>query len=73
MNTKYTTGQSILIPATIRNAEEINGQIIYHVDVNTWDGIPEDAIVLNENAQIQNAMQRFRETLLGEADTQVRR
>lgn len=73
MNTKYTTGQSILIPATIRNAEEINGQIIYHVDVDTWDGIPEDAIVLNENAQIQNAMQRFRETLLGKAVTQVRR
>lgn len=73
MNTKYTTGQSILIPATIRNVEEINGQIIYHVNADTWEGIPEDAIVLNENAQIQNAMQRFRETLLREADTQFRR
>lgn len=64
MITKYTTGQAILIPATIRNAEEINGQIIYHVDADPWEGIPEDAIVLNDNAQIQSAMQRFRETLM---------
>ena len=64
MITKYTTGQAILIPATIRNAEEINGQIIYHVDADTYEGIPEDTIVLNDNAQIQSAMQRFRETLM---------
>ena len=64
MITKYTTGQAILIPATIRNAEEINGQIIYHVHADTYEGIPEDVIVLNDNAQIQSAMQRFRETLM---------
>lgn len=64
MITKYTTGQTVLIPATIRNAEERDGQIIYHVDTETWDGIPEDAILLNEDAQIQKAMQTFRDTLL---------
>jgi hypothetical protein len=64
MITKYTTGQSVLIPATIRNAEEIDGQIIYHVDVDAWEGIPEAAVVVNEDANIQSAMQQFRDTLL---------
>ena len=64
MNTKYTTGQAVLIPATIRSAEEINGQIIYRVDANVWDGIPENAIIVNENAQTQRAMQTFMDTLL---------
>ena len=64
MNTKYTTGQAVLIPATIRSAEEIDGQIIYHVDADTWAGIPENAIILNENADTQRAMQTFMDTLL---------
>lgn len=64
MNTKYTTGQAVLIPATIRSAEEIDGQIIYHVDADTWAGIPENAIILNENAETQRAMQTFMDTLL---------
>ena len=64
MNTKYTTGQAVLIPATIRSAEEMDGQIIYHVDADTWAGIPENAIILNENADTQRAMQTFMDTLL---------
>ena len=59
MDTKYNTGDAILIPATIRSAEEINGQIIYHVDADTWNGIPEDAVVVNDNAASQRAMQSF--------------
>lgn len=59
MVTKYNTGDAILIPATIRSAEEINGQIIYHVEAETWNGIPEDAIVVNENAEAQRAMETF--------------
>ena len=59
MVTKYNTGDSVLIPATIRSAEEINGQIIYHVDADTWSGIPEDAVIVNENAEAQRAMQSF--------------
>ena len=59
MVTKYNTGDAILIPATVRSAEEINGQIIYHVDADTWGGIPEDAIIVNENAESQRAMQSF--------------
>lgn len=65
MQTKYNTGQAILIPATIRSAREIDGQIIYDVDANTWDGIPEDAIIVNENAESQRAMQTFMDSLLG--------
>ena len=59
MVAKYNTGDAILIPATIRSAEEINGQIIYHVDADTWKGIPEDAVVVNDNAASQRAMQSF--------------
>ena len=59
MDTKYNTGDAVLIPATIRSAEEINGQIIYHVDADTWGGIPEDAVVVNDNAASQRAMQSF--------------
>lgn len=59
MVTKYNTGDAILIPATIRSAEEINGQIIYHVEADIWNGIPENAIVVNENAEAQRAMEIF--------------
>ncbi len=48
MNTRYTTGQSVLIPAVIRSAEEVNGQIMYRVDGEFWDGIPEDDIIVDE-------------------------
>ena len=65
MQTKYNTGQAILIPATIRSAEEINGQIVYKVDADTWEGIPEDAIIVNENAESQRAMKAFMNKLLG--------
>ena len=66
MQTKYNTGQAILIPATIRSAREIDGQIIYNVDANTWDGIPEEAIIVNDNAESQRAMRTFMDGLLGE-------
>lgn len=59
MVTKYNTGDAVLIPATIRSAEEVNGQIIYHVDTDTWNGIPEDAVVVNDNAASQRVMQSF--------------
>lgn len=64
MQTKYTTGQAILIPATIRSAEENNGQIVYRVDADIWDGIPEEAIIVNDNAETQRAMKTFMDTLL---------
>lgn len=34
MNTKYTTGQAVLIPAVIESAREENGTIIYSVNVD---------------------------------------
>ena len=63
MITKYNTGDAVLIPATIESAEERNGQIIYHVRVEIWEGIPEDAILVNENAESQRAMQSFMEEI----------
>ena len=68
MITKYSTGQAVLIPATIKNAEEINGQIIYHVDADPWEGIPEDSIIVNEDAEAANAMEAFRRQLLDRSD-----
>lgn len=65
MVTKYTTGQAVMIPATIRSAEEINGQIIYRVETNQWEGIPEDQIMLNDNAA---AMRTFREALIKQSE-----
>ncbi len=66
MNTKYNTGQAILIPATISTAEQIDGKIVYHVDADTWNGIPEDAIIVDEKAEAQMAMKTFMDNLLGE-------
>ena len=66
MQTKYNTGQAILIPATIRSAREIDGQIIYDVDAYIWDGIPENEIIVNDNAESQRAMRTFMAGLLGE-------
>ena len=65
MVTKYNTGQAVLIPATIRSAEEINGKIIYRVTAETWEGIPEDAIIVNNDADSQAAMRTFMDSLLG--------
>lgn len=65
MVTKYTTGQAVMIPATIRSVEEINGQIIYQVETNYWEGIPEDQIMLNDNAA---AMKTFREALIKQSE-----
>ena len=50
MNTKYTTGQAVLIPAVIESAREKNGTIIYSVQVDSWRGIPEDAIIVDQAA-----------------------
>lgn len=59
MVTRYNTGDAVLIPATITSAEERDSQIIYRVDANIWDGIPENAIIRNENAEVQRAMESF--------------
>ena len=66
MNTKYNTGQAVLIPATISTAEQIDGKIVYHVEADTWDGIPEDAIIVDEKADAQMAMKTFIDNLFGE-------
>lgn len=66
MNTKYNTGQAVLIPATISTVEQINGKIVYHVEADTWNGIPEDAIIVDEKAEAQMAMKTFMDNLFGE-------
>lgn len=59
MVTRYNTGDAVLIPATITSAEERDSQIIYKVDANIWDGIPENSIIRNEDAEVQRAMESF--------------
>ena len=52
MQTKYNTGQRILVPAIIRSARDENGVIMYEVDTEaTWRGVREDAIVVDDRAE----------------------
>ena len=63
MQTKFTTGQAILIPATIKSAREINGKIIYEVNADTWEGVPEDAIIVDNEASARAAYDRALEEM----------
>lgn len=64
MVTRFNTGDNILIPATIRSAREENGVVIYEVDANLWEGIPEDQIIVNEAAVSRRAVEEgFREMI----------
>ena len=58
MITKYTTGQAVLVPATIESAREENGVIIYEVRGNFYGGIPEDAIIVDQASATQAAYDR---------------
>lgn len=55
MFTKYTTGQQVFIPGTIRSAREENGQIIYEVDTGSWRGVPEQNILVDSAASAKVA------------------
>lgn len=63
MFTKYTTGQTVLIPAVIRSAREDNGKIIYEIDADTWRGVPEEQIIVDDavsaNAVFDRAMRQM--------------
>lgn len=63
MITKYTTGQNVLIPATIRSAREENGKVIYEINGDYWNGIPEDSIVINDQVSAEVAFNRAMESL----------
>lgn len=57
MQTKYATGQRIMVPAIIRSAREESGKIIYEVDTERlWEGISEDDIILDERATARAAL-----------------
>lgn len=59
MVTKYTTGQAILVPAVIRSAREVNGQIIYQVDTDRlWDGVPEANVIADNQAAAKAAFDK---------------
>ena len=61
METKYATGQAVLIPAIIRSAREENGVIMYAVEYDNYR-IREDDIVLDDRANaiaFQREMERF--------------
>ena len=58
MQSKYTTGQAILIPAKIRAVEERDGAIFYKVDTDIWDGIPEEQIVTDDQVAARAAFNK---------------
>lgn len=63
MQTKFNTGQAVLIPATIISAREENGTIIYDVESRHWEGVPEDAIVIDNDASARAAFDAAMRTL----------
>lgn len=58
MQSKYTTGQAILIPAKIRAVEERDGAIFYKVDTDIWEGIPEEQIVVDDKVSARVAFNK---------------
>ena len=63
MQTKYNTGQAVLIPATITSAREENGTIIYDVESRHWEGVPENAIVIDNEAAYRAAFDNVMRSL----------
>ena len=63
MVSKYTTGQTVLIPATIRGIEERNGQIFYKIDADLWNGVQEDQIVIDDAVSARAAFNHAMEKL----------
>lgn len=55
MFTKYSTGQAVLIPAVIRSAREQNGEIVYDVDFESWNGVPESDIIVDDKVSAKAA------------------
>lgn len=60
MQTKYNTGDKVMVPATIRSAREENGKVTYEIDGDFWGGIPEEQIIIDERA---SAARTFDESL----------
>ena len=58
METRFNTGDSVLVPAIIEAAREENGGIVYEVRVNSYE-VPEDAVSENYKSDVQRAMQSF--------------
>lgn len=57
MQTKYATGQRVMVPAIIRSAREESGKIIYEVNTERlWNGVSEDDIILDERATARAAL-----------------
>lgn len=69
MQTKYTTGDIVLIPATIISASEKDGSIYYKVDANIWDGIKEDDIRKDDNKITSNVLDQALKEVMGRAVT----
>lgn len=58
MVTRYNTGQAVLIPAVIRSAREENGAVVYDVDFESWRGIPEDLVIVDERVSARAAFDK---------------
>lgn len=69
MQTKYTTGDMVYIPAKVVSAEERDGAIYYRVDANIWDGIKEDDIRKDDNKITSNVLDQALKEVMGRAVT----
>lgn len=53
-----------MIPAIIQSAKTVNGQVMYEVITDTWNGILERDIVVDNRAISAAAVQTFRDELV---------
>ena len=61
MQTKFNTGDPVLIPATIQSARQRDAGIVYKVDAETWE-VPEGLIQEDRNA-IGPSLKAFAEAM----------
>lgn len=57
MNTKFTTGDKVMVPAIIETAREENGKILYSVNT-PWEVEEGDVEALSDTA-VKNSLKRM--------------
>lgn len=61
MVTKFNTGDTVMVPATIREARDMDGKIMYHVDA-PWE-VPEEYIEESKTAIMFDAFRKLNDAM----------
>lgn len=61
MVTKFNTGDTVMVPATIRDACDMDGKIMYHVDT-PWE-VQEEYIEESKTAVMFDAFQKLNDAM----------